>query len=283
MTELTRKVLAYRNSGEGFSELVQELCLLTYRYPERKYGWDEDTCGDFFCSMYHRIPGFIERFEFKGIPFDSFFYTSLSWQMKTFYKKQKARRAYERVVAEPLFWSVREPEEPYLIDQPEDIPRHIRSQLRIDENGRIQDRASCIRVLCMTLRNSESVDGSMVLRISRLCGCSQEWLHACVLHLKERLNARRIILERLRARRNGIFLKICLLHDELNLETDRLHSRILMEQIETEKARLSRITSKIRRYPFYPTHREIGQVLGLPKGTVDSGLYYLKNNIKSLS
>lgn len=282
MTTLTKKVLVCREKGEGYSQLVQDLSLIAYRYPERSRGWSEDECSDFFCVFFGRIPGMIERFEYTGTSFDTFFYTAVRWQMKSFKRKQNKAAAYERAVSAPPFWSVRETPEPYLPENKGQIPQPLRREFDLDETGVIRDRASCIRVLCITLRNCEFISEALVCQVSSLCGCTALWLSACLIHLRERMEKRRAAFNRLQLQRNGIFLKICLLHDQLNTDLDRLWSSRLMKQIEIEKHNLRMITDRINTYPLHPTHQEISQVLGLPKGTVDSGLYCLKNVMQRL-
>ncbi len=280
MTELTEKVLRCKKTGEGCSELVQELCLILYRYPRTKEQWSEDECSDFFCSILGKIPGLIERFEFTGAPFDSFLYSTIKWQMKTFSRKRRKHSAYYRVISAPSFWSTVDLHEPFHVYDGEDIPRAILREFHIDHTGVIRDRASCVRVLCMMLRNCEFVDAGLILRVSRLCGCTPEWLTACIAHLRERLENRRELLKKLQARRNAVFMRICLLHDELNLDLDGYRSEKILADIEVEKRHLRALTRRINRFPLFPTHREIGEVLGLPKGTVDSGLYHLKHSMK---
>ena len=280
MTVLTKKVLACQEKGEGFSDLVRELSLLVYRFPKAKHGWSEDDCSDFFCSFFNRIPGMIERFQYIGISFDTFFFTSIHWQMKTFLRKKQKHSAYDRVATESLYFMVQEAPETYWPYDASDIPRPIRRKLEINDEGIITDRASCIRILCMSLRNCEFIDDRMIGQISRLCGCTTNWLSACITHLRDRMHTKRAICNKLQIRRNIVFMRICLLHDELNLDLGGYKSDQIFFEIELEKTQLREITEQINHYPLYPSHKEIGQVLGIPKGTVDSGLYYLKDSLK---
>ena len=64
-----------------------------------------------------------------------------------------------------------------------------------------------------------------------------------------------------------------------------------MDPLRTEKLRagLSRARRRMRlamnrmaRVGLAPTNREIASVLGVPKGTVDSGLYWLKKKLASV-
>jgi DNA-directed RNA polymerase specialized sigma24 family protein len=49
-----------------------------------------------------------------------------------------------------------------------------------------------------------------------------------------------------------------------------------------EEQRLSNMLDEIAHVRLCPTHRDIADVLGIPKGTVDSGLYYLKESFGAL-
>jgi hypothetical protein len=43
--------------------------------------------------------------------------------------------------------------------------------------------------------------------------------------------------------------------------------------------RVKTLSRSIQRIPVHPTHTEIARVLHIPKGSVDSGLHYLKNGL----
>ncbi|MBN2049170.1 MAG: hypothetical protein JW760_01895 [Spirochaetales bacterium] len=283
MTDLTKKVLACRESGEGYEDLVREISLITYHYPKRKYGWNEDQCGDFFCSLIRRIPGLIERFEYSGIQFESYLYSTLTWQMKTFSDQRKKQSAYDRVLAAPSFSLLQESPGYSAPESPEIPPPELIQHLKIDSRGIIRDRTVSLRVICMILRNSEFMDDAMVSQASRLCGCTPEWLEACIIHLRERMADRRSAVEELQRKRSRCFLRVCMLQDTLRRETDADTISLFLRQLKEEQQVLSSLTQQISRYPLYPSHREIAQVLGIPKGTVDSGLHYLKNVLDRLS
>jgi hypothetical protein len=84
----------------------------------------------------------------------------------------------------------------------------------------------------------------------------------------------------LRERRNRAFLQIYRIHQELSREHDAQRRHTLLEKLEGEKKRLAAALDEMSRVPTAPTHRDIAAALGVPKGSVDSGIYYLKNALE---
>ena len=60
----------------------------------------------------------------------------------------------------------------------------------------------------------------------------------------------------------------------------------LREELDDKMAlyrrRLRRLESQIRHIPMAPSNADIAALLGMPKGSVDSGLFYLRNFLRTL-
>ena len=59
-------------------------------------------------------------------------------------------------------------------------------------------------------------------------------------------------------------------------ETDTERAAVYRKQLETAEQRIEKANRDIRSTSILPTHRDIAEVLGLSKGSIDSGLYYLR-------
>ena len=75
-------------------------------------------------------------------------------------------------------------------------------------------------------------------------------------------------------------MRIYRIHEGLFREYDcRIKERLLL-QLVSEKKRLAAVIDEMSRVPASPTHKDIAAVLGIPKGSVDSGIYYLKSALE---
>ena len=101
---LTHAVMAYKNSGKGWRELYERICLYSYEYPVKWSNWDEDRCSDFFLFFPSEIKG--HRWPIPACLFvrDVPKLHNQMEHVKTFIEKKSA---YERYVA----WSVKESEQ----------------------------------------------------------------------------------------------------------------------------------------------------------------------------
>jgi DNA-directed RNA polymerase specialized sigma24 family protein len=89
-------------------------------------------------------------------------------------------------------------------------------------------------------------------------------------------------LETFRSRRNKAFSLIRVLETELMTESEPQRILVLQGRLARARRRMSSAMKRMARVGLSPTNREIGAVLGVPKGTVDSGLYWLKRKLASV-
>jgi hypothetical protein len=84
-------------------------------------------------------------------------------------------------------------------------------------------------------------------------------------------------LDYLKRKRNWYFIRLHILHSELSGERDPSKRCTISKDLRNIKRFMEITNHEISRVPTTPTHREIARVLGTPKGSIDSGIYYLKN------
>jgi RNA polymerase sigma factor (sigma-70 family) len=273
MENLTEKVIAFQKSKAGLRELVAELSPRIYRYPRRKLGWDEDACGDFYLFFQPRLIRLLSRFRDQGKPFESYLFSVLSWQLKNFARSfRRAERSWNdslHLVKE------REGEEPESEDSaPDPWDPHV--------IGLMKNNADRRNLLLLGLKCARFLTPERIHGLSVLTGMPHDDLQRHVEALKARIEPRQKRLERFCGRRNRAYSQAVMLETEMAEETDPERRKALGERISKMRKRMKGAMRRMSRIMLNPSNRDIAEELGLPKGTVDSGLYWLKRKLGSV-
>lgn len=149
-------------------------------------------------------------------------------------------------------------------------------------NGRISKKTTKRRFLIFVFKSSRLLTYDLVKLVSRLTGEPEEW----IFQIKETLNSlsqRRIKRrEYLELRKNRLFMEIKRGQIELNKVEDNRLKEELIDKINEKKARKEEIQKILDNRSYGPKNEEIARVLGIPKGTVDSSLFYMKKDLNTL-
>lgn len=287
-SELTHMVLSGRGVHDKRRRLVEKISKIVYAYPKKYLNWDDDDIGDFFCSFYPKIEGIIDRFMYRGKPFEAYLASSIRWQLKTFAKKKAMQRAEDQAVRnESKFWyncelhAHREATEGasrslMVEEQSKEYTAGLSQALRIGSDGKIGDPAWSRRFIYLLLRNVTYIDDSMIDHAAMLCGLKPEYILGCATELRARLEEKKHRHSFLMEKRNRLHIRVLQLRTMISSETD--HERLMeyRKQIRSAEIRIEKTDRELKTSALLPTHKDIASVLGVAKGSVDSGLYYLR-------
>jgi hypothetical protein len=132
------------------------------------------------------------------------------------------------------------------------------------------------RFLFWILKYAHYLDDDDIGTISVLTGYDRQWLSGIVLDLRRRIRVKEERLEKLQNQRSRFFYRARFLEDRTRRQTE-LAARAKDEQrLQRTNHSLALVRERISRIPLAPTNRDIGEVLDVPKGTVDTALYWLK-------
>jgi DNA-directed RNA polymerase specialized sigma24 family protein len=279
MENLTQKVLQYQQTRQGFRDIVNELGPRIYQFPRRTMGWDEDACGEFYVFIHPRLIRLLDRFRDQGKPFESYLWSVLNWQLRNFARDRS--REQKR-------WNVSlrvEPGAAVGLDDPQSsmdgpgaeamtacaaFARHVRSNA---------DRRN---FLFLALKCSRLINPDNAPALARVAGVKTADLLGHVGALRDLRTARESRYEMFRGRRNKAFAAIRLLETELQGEVEPEKRRAAEKSLARVRLRMRSAMQRMSRVGLSPTNLEISRVLGVPKGTVDSGLYWLKKKLASV-
>ena len=272
MENLTERVLEYQRSRNGLDGLVAEIAPRVLHYPKRRFGWDEDACSEFYLFFHPRLLRVLDRFRDQGKPFESYLSSVLHWQARSFARRRKKdERAWAmgfRLVpaAEP---------DPQEVIDPAGSPAPWRVELpRLGPS----DRKG---LLYLVLKCCRRLDPGGVSAAAAATGVDPRRLAGMVEQLRAGLEPveRRLVV--LRERRNRAFSEARLLEAELAGRPDDGTAEALRLRLAAANRRMNTAMARMARVRRDPTNREVARVLGVPKGTVDSGLFWLKRRLSA--
>jgi DNA-directed RNA polymerase specialized sigma24 family protein len=275
MDSLTEKVAAFQKTSQGLNDLIAVIAPRVYWYPRHKLGWDEDACGEFYAHFQPRLFRLLSRFKDKGKPFETYLCSVMSWELKNFTRdRKKSDRIWNTALRleypEEQGCSETEWEEA----RPETLDERVASLFR---NG--ADRRN---ILSLCLKNIRHMTPERLSGLAALLRVPEEVLSGYAQALRSRMAPREKRLEMFRGRRNRAYSNARLLERELQEELDPGRRSAILERLATARKRMRTAMHRMSRIMLNPTNREIAEVLAVPKGTVDSGLFWLKRKLVSV-
>jgi hypothetical protein len=296
ITKLNELVLAYRSSGEGRDLIMEKVAALVYEAHQR-YGFDdEDDAANALLKYRRRILKLIDRFEDRGLPFDAYLATSLRYLARTV--RRERRRTFEREsVCERAVFHEKEhidtdpgtalPFEAVERTREARYPGAVEDR-RAASNRRPRARGGAIprcpaeaaafssRLVFLAVKCAWEIDEEGVARVSAAAGVGRDWLAAAIEQARRSLETERSRVERLVKRRNACWTRRRLLEARMAAETNRYCKAKLSSAMERESARCAKVKEELGALRPIVPNSVVARILGIPKGTVDSGLYYLR-------
>lgn len=277
------KVLQYKLTNNNLENLVQEVGIHVYSLLKNKFKLDDEERSEFFCEFYPKITSLIKRFEFSSIPFEGYLISSIRWDIKYFRSKKSRLRGIEKAKHKNPFYLVSS-EDDFTIAQNNElqIADNARSPLRLSKRGRILADPIKQRVLYIYLLEAENTDDKLKNAIIKATGYKKKWLDNCISKLRAKTDKRMLRIKLLRNRRNSAFFNLHLLQEKIKFSDNLNEKRDLIIKIERLRTIISKINTQISKAPSRPTHQDLADILEIPKGSIDSGIYYLKSAFEDI-
>jgi RNA polymerase sigma factor (sigma-70 family) len=278
MENLTEKVIAFQRSHSGLGELVTALAPRIYAYPRHKLGLDEDACGDFYLYFQPRLLRLLARFKDQGKPFESYLCSVLSWQLKNFAReRRRSERGWNTALR--LETGEREAEAEAAADPGGDREPGFPDEAELRFHGLLDKACDRRNLVILALKCLRSLTPERISALSCLTRMPEDRLAGYAASLRARTEQRERRLEAFRVRRNRAFSQARMLEEELSRETDPARRESLQGRLARTRRRMRTAIGRMSHVLLSPTNREIAEVMGVPKGTVDSGLYWLKRKL----
>lgn len=281
MTALTEKVIEYGKDGKETRKLMEGIVKEILGNRER-YGLANKAEADQVISdFYPRLPTLVKRFGEGERGFEPYLATSLKYFRKTEYFRNKAEseklRAYRDWVNMELLIRADDDQSPSDGEEkPPMSPSRFFLMHAADLGRAASTESAGKRLLFLCLKCAFSLSEQQMESFGRRMGLGSGHLMARVESLRSLAATRLRRLERFCGFRDGVYARLVFAERRLHEEVDPQRVSFFDERVRRLRERLERCLERIRKSQWTPSNGEIALVLGLPKGTVDSGLHYFK-------
>lgn len=269
-------VLRYQRTGAGRRELLDRIGAYVYRFPLWQGGpVDDDDCGEFYLYCRPRFQDLIDRFQDQGRPFEAYLKSVLTWQLRSYYRSKGRRDAAWRLAATPAFW---DQDAAALVSGAPGVRTH-RAPATPPAAQAVAAAAGTPairrRVLFAVLKNCQRMDDTHVPAWAGLCGRAD--LQALIGRARQASEDSQRRWRRLHERSNHAFSTARMIEGQLLEETDADRQRLLEQRLRRARRTAANARAELRAVRLGPSNRQIARILGIPKGTVDTGLFWLKH------
>ena len=285
---ITEEVVRFQATGDGWKALSDRISLYAYRYPRLASDWDEDRCSEFFMSFYPRIRRLVDRYR-PDYSFETYLCSCLKWHMKTFLDHVTTGEYYDS------WWTDPDRAELDGCGSVMELPDGCRDGwaaedaggtgavgiFRTDRTGSIADPAFRRRLLYVLMPQAADPSGSQVEILAGLVGRDPADLADRVRDARETVAWKVEARERLRRRRNECWyrMKDAARRGRAEEVCDGGRYREWKRKEQTWRSRYESASRHLRETKVQPTHRDISRILGVPQGTISSGLHLLRKKL----
>ncbi len=278
---------------KGIERLVRfrdDISIVVYRYPRYRYGFDDDFCSEFYLFFYPTMNRIILSYNDRGTNFATYLFSTLKWQLNRFLRLKKRELEDIDFVKNLVTLDGK------LYTSPSEIGDVVRDGvpgLCIKEN-KPHGSAFYNRILLYSFRFWYMLSEEDVTRLSAILECDREWFMEKIDEIRMRMSRALERKRRIEERRNVAFYRLSKVYRKLEeLKVEELGCRGFLERrnIVRKKERLLNKITRLKRImnnavillsklKLSPSHRVLSEVLGIPKGTIDTSNYMLEKNIE---
>jgi hypothetical protein len=282
---LTEQVLAFREGRASLEESVNAVWIAVWKGVARL---DEDDRSEFILFFHRRIPGMLRRYDPSRGAFEAYLATSIKYQLKSFAVTRIRERQRRSVPEDPTFWrnsgeeitGVSEAEE---MTEAEETPVIVLKEAAAAyraHNRRFHRGAFKRRLLYVTLKCSLYASEENLRQMAGFLEIDQPQLLDLAAELSRSLKPRIERRRRLQERQNEVTYQIHTLRKELESTPEEPRKKYLYHALRSQEERSRALTEEIDHVPDYVNNREIAKLLKVPKGSVDSGIFYVRSVLK---
>ncbi|MDR0378014.1 MAG: hypothetical protein LBH70_09505 [Spirochaetaceae bacterium] len=224
--------------------------------------WPEDEYIDFLCWFYPRIGRAIDNYRDHGSSFDAYIAATVRWASREYIRVEVSHR-----ITEQTYWDARTQE----MDVCEQEPAYGDSPVPFKPvtNPR--------QTLMLLLKSYYFISEDFIDRAAPAIGMKKERLKQLIEQLRILRIPRDNAINDTRNRIHTLYYRSISLERRINaaLEGSARYEKLKI-RLEQTRRQLASMRNRFKRMRTNPTNQQVAQVLGIPKGTIDSSLFAIK-------
>jgi hypothetical protein len=243
-----------------------------YISPNRNVSFDE-----FLSWFYHRFSRVIDKYKPTQASFDTYMNTTIRFAVKEFQSKDADRKEREAAYHQTEHSGLLAAENATIYESEQHIAlTNNEPQSLLEDGVKIKNNT---RVLILLLKSYYSVDDKFIDRVAAVIKMPREKIYQMV----EKLHSLRWAkLEKFRISRERCHSQYARCVKIKNQLHKCVHNsarwKKLEKQLHFHQKRLENMRKRLRGIRLDATNSEIAQLLGIPKGTVDSHIFIAKRD-----
>jgi hypothetical protein len=230
--------------------------------------WSKDKCIDYLCGLYPRLTLAIDAYKNVGASFERYIKSKLYW-----FVKERRSRESDHLVTEYACWEAWSADKDSFMDPVEPEYQDLWAMRTVVSNPR--------QILILLLKSYFFVSDEFACRIAPFIGVQPEKLIELLDELRSRRFDRDQEIRKFRERLHSQYYRCIAYERRLKARSeDSAHHQRMKGQLKRARERYISMKKRYAGVNVDATNRQIAEVLGIPKGTVDSNLYAVKQKIK---
>jgi hypothetical protein len=265
---------AYNKYCKGMiekKELESIIFAFVVKNPHRFYlnRWNQDEFFDFLCWVYPRIGKSIERYKDNGATFDAYINSVIRLSFKEFCFRNRDSMAIEK-----SWWNDYAKDFYAAEDEPDYFSYSINDPITIPSESQRQ-------ILFLLLKCYFFISDDFIEKAAPMLNMEKEDLLILVNALHQIRNHQEEEFRLLRERINSQYYRCICFESRMKASTEgSSHYERMKRYLEKGRARLRSMRLHLSNMRMNASNNELANLLGIPKGTVDSSLYALKGKGK---
>lgn len=228
--------------------------------------WNQDDFFDYLCWAYPRFGKSIERYKDKGTTFDAYINSVVRLSFKEFCFIKK-----DQMALEASWWNAHVKDHYAAEEEPEYNTGNERNSYNTQH---IKNQRS---ILFLLLKCYYFLSDEFIERIAPVLNMEAMELVTLINNLHQLREHREEEIRVLKERINSQYYRCICFESRMKAANEgSSHYEKMKRYLEKGRTRLRSMRNRLARMRLNASNREIANLLGIPKGTIDSSLHALK-------
>ncbi len=271
----------WKKSEEGRNAFLAALAKILYSDPGR-FGFDTvDQAADSLAWHRERILSLLDRYVDKGSSFESYVSSSLRYLAKSY--RRDERRLRERDMACERSLRFADPEQYDWESESDSVLFEPIIDRAPVSSSRRHRKARDSRILYLLIKCAWEAGDRETRLAAEITGLPETQLSLALAQARRFLEIERCRFERMTARRNRAWSAIRIYEARLAEETGELQREGLLGALARSRKEYECALADLRSFRPLVPNSVVARLLKVPKGSVDSGIHYLKKQDRTCS